>query len=55
MMISSGVCATCGTAVLRDEETCAEVHLDDTYKHCGVEGELAPLLKHLQGEAHAQR
>lgn len=36
--ITSGTCETCGTDVLCDEESGAEVHLDPSYAKCGTEG-----------------
>ena len=48
--ITSSICETCGTEVLRDEESGAEVHRDITYARCGVEGELASLVEHIEGQ-----
>ena len=50
-MITQSICATCGTPVLRDEETLAEVHRDPTYDKCGIEGELGSLADRIEGKA----
>ena len=38
MTFTQSICETCGTEIVRDEETGAEAHLDIRYEKCGVEG-----------------
>lgn len=47
MTYTYGICETCGTQTIHDEETGAEVHFDVTYQDCGVEGEVSRLADHL--------
>ena len=49
MNFKYGYCDTCGTQVVRDPDTLAEVHLDITYANCGIEGEITPLADRIEG------